>query len=90
MQTLSKPDAKEFDANFYEIIKPISKWNSDDIFDTLHELKNAGFLKMYITSDFSLNGEAIVYMENRFKNGLSEVTKYLADLFADIATGLIL
>lgn len=74
----SKSDAKEFEANFYQNIKSISNWDSDDISDTLHELKNVGFLKMYITGDFSLNNEAIVYMENRFKNGLAELTDFIS------------
>lgn len=74
----SKSDAKEFESDFYLSIKSISDWNSDDISDTLQELKNAGFLKMYITNDFSLNDEAIIYMENRFKNGLAELTDFIS------------
>ena len=74
----SKANAKEFDANFYKDVKDISNWDSSDVSDTLSELKNAGFIKLYITDDFSLNDEAIIYMENRFKNGLNELTDFIS------------
>lgn len=73
-----KSEAKEFEANFYQDIKSIANWDCNDISDTLHELQNAGFLKVYITNDFSMNDETIVYMENRFKNGLAELTDFIS------------
>lgn len=76
----SKANAKEFDSNFYKSIKDISKWDSSDVSDTLSELKNAGFIKRYITGNFSLNDTSIIYMENRFKNGLTELTDFIAKL----------
>ncbi len=76
----SKSESKEFEANFYRNIKSIADWSSDDISDTLCELKDARFVKMYITGDFSLNNEAIIYMENRFKNGLTELTDFISKL----------
>ncbi len=74
----SKSEAKEFEDNFYQDIKSIANWDCNDISDTLRELQNAGFLKVYITNDFSINDEAIVYMENRFKNGLAELTDFIS------------
>lgn len=86
----SKVDSKNFSSDFYKNIKVISSWNSADISDTLRELKTAGFIKLYLHGSFVLNDNAIIYMENRFKAGITEVTKYIADLVSDIATGLIL
>lgn len=75
---ISKINAKKFDAYFYLNIKVLSKWDSSDISDTLRELKNVGFIKLFITGDFELTDTAIIYMENRFKNGLSELTDFIS------------
>ena len=77
---MSKSQAKEFDGNFYLNIKALSKWNSADVSDTLHELHGKKYIKENILGDFSLLDDAIVYMENRFKNGLSEVMDFISSL----------
>ena len=84
----SKSSAKNFDLEFYKGISCLSSWSEDDITDSLSELRKANFIKEYISGDFVLQDALIIHMENRFKNGLSEVSKYLADLIADIFTGL--
>ena len=84
----SKSSAKNFDLEFYKSIPCLSSWSEDDITDSLSELRKANFIKEYISGDFVLQDALIIHMENRFKNGLSEVSKYLADLIADIVTGL--
>lgn len=53
------------------------EWDSEDGSESLAELKRAGLIKLYLYGGFSLNDEAIIYMENRFKNGLSEVLDWL-------------
>lgn len=55
-------------------------WNSEDGSETLTELKRAGLIKLYLYDGFSLNDEAIIYMEHRFKNGASEVLEWLGKL----------
>lgn len=77
---ISKPEAKEFDGNFYRNIKALSKWNDADISDTLQELHDKEFIKENILGDFSLLDSTVVYMENRFKNGLSEVMDFISSL----------
>ena len=52
--------------------------NISDFMTDLSELKKYNFVKMFIEGSFALNSEAIVYMENRFKNGLIEVTDFIA------------
>ena len=44
----------------------------------LTELKNNDFIKLYIEGSFILTSNAIIYMENRFKNGLVELTDFIA------------
>lgn len=77
---MSKSQAKEFDGNFYRNVKALSKWNSADVSDTLQELHNKQYIKKNIIGDFSLLDDAVVYMENRFKNGLSEVMDFISSL----------
>lgn len=85
----SKSSAKQFDLEFYKDISCLSSWSEDDILDSLSELSKAKFIKEYISGDFEVQDSLIIQMENRFKNGISEVTKYLADLVSGIVTGLI-
>lgn len=85
----SKASAKHFELEFYKKVSCLSSWSEDDILEALSELNRSKFIKEYISGNFEVQDLLIIHMENRFKNGLSEVTKYLADLIADIATGLI-
>lgn len=54
-----------------------AEWNSEDGSESLAELKRVGMIKLYLYDGFCLNDEAIIYMENRFKNGASEVLDWL-------------
>lgn len=73
----SKANAKYFNYNFYTDIKQLSDWHIDDIDETINELKRAGFVKKYVDGGFVLLDDFIIYMENRFKNGIIEVTDFL-------------
>ena len=81
-QGFSKSDAKQFD-DFETLHSEVNiKDSVEDIKDTGEELKKLGFLdyKVYITGETSpiiLTDSAIVYMENRFKNGAKEVLEYI-------------
>lgn len=57
-----------------------SEWISEDGVDTLRELKRAGMVKLYLYGGFCLEDSAIVYMENRFKNGISEVLEWIGKI----------
>ena len=58
----------------------IPEWSFDDVDDTCRELDRAHLLSINYADDICytiiLNDEAIVYMENRFKNGLSDLLDY--------------
>lgn len=73
-----KSSAKRFDSNFYSDIDELSNWAIEDIDETINELKRAGLIKKYIDGGFTLLDDFIVYMENRFKNGLKEVTDFIS------------
>lgn len=53
---------------------------SDDYYDSVVELKNSGYVKMYVDGGFVLDNQAIILMENRFKNGLSDVMDFISKI----------
>lgn len=75
---MSKSDSKKFEDNFYKSDKHLSSWSNDDISDTLEELKKNNHVTLFIDGSFALENDAIIYMENRFKNGLNEVLEILS------------
>ncbi len=85
----SKNASKLFNIEYTRTDNVLSQWHNDDVLATRNELSKKGLLKAYVSGNFELTDEAVSYMENRFKNGLIDVIKYLADLAADIAVSLI-
>lgn len=75
---ISKSEAKEFDGNFYINVKALSNWSSADMSDTIQELHDKGFIKKNVIGDFSLLNSTVIYMENRFKKGLEEITDFIS------------
>ncbi len=55
-------------------------WNSNDIKPILAELRNAGYGTMYRDGSFMVNDQFIIYMENRFKDGLNEIVDFISKL----------
>jgi hypothetical protein len=70
---ISKRDSKRFTNEYFKSDIVLSKWQYADISDTKMELGQKKYLHVYIGDEFELDDNAIVYMENRFKNGLTEV-----------------
>ena len=52
------------------------------LLDTLSELRGAGFIKKYLRDSFRLEPAGIVYMEERFPRGLSQVLEWSAKIAA--------
>lgn len=76
-ETMSKQKATLF--NFlpdfvYEHI------NKQDCHDCLVELKDNDLIELYVDGGFRLKNSAIVYMENRFKKGISEIANFISSL----------
>lgn len=74
-----KSDASCFRASELENLFP--NVNQRDFMTDLNELKKNNLVKLFIEGSFILNSDAIVYMENRFKNGLIEVTDFISKFF---------
>ena len=73
----SKSFARQFEENYFSTDKFLSSWHNDDLNDTLLEIARAGFVKIYIGGNFELTDQGIIYMENRFINGLKEVSDFV-------------
>lgn len=62
----------------------IPEWNFEDVDETCRELDRTGLLSILYADDICyevfLNDTAIIYMENRFKNGLSDLLDYFQKL----------
>lgn len=81
---LDKFHAKMF-SGAEEIQKTItSKWTLEDTNETCNELSRAGFLDCLYGDDIvqhcSISDDGIIYMENRFVNGLDSVLEYLSKI----------
>ena len=50
----------------------------DDVAEAIFELHKINFVEAYLDASFMLKKDAIIYMENRFKKGLIEVTDFIA------------
>ena len=83
-QGQSKADAKWTGSASKIQNEIVPRWTLPDVEETCWELKRAGFLKTLDADntvyDSSLTDESIIYMENRFKNGLSEFLGYLEQI----------
>jgi len=66
----------------------MSEWSFEDVDETCRELSRAGYLNCQfadnVTWQSNLTDEAIIYMENRFVNGLTGVLDYMAKIKAAI------
>ncbi|WFR56421.1 hypothetical protein QA584_22835 [Anaerocolumna sp. AGMB13025] len=69
----SKFDSKKFYESFYKNDKHIGDWTDDDISETLIELHKSQYIRLDIAGNFMITDSMIIYMENRFKNGLLDV-----------------
>ncbi len=81
---MSKSDAKNFGSSHIIHEQLLPKWLFDDVDDTCRELDRAGMLDcLYgddIASNVMISDSGISYMENRFKNGLSEVVEFISKI----------
>lgn len=79
----SKSDANNFGSShdIHESLCP--NWIFDDVDDTCRELSRAGLLNCCWADNIAyivqLSDSGIIYMENRFKNGLKDVVDFLSN-----------
>lgn len=81
---IPKAEAKFFfgSESIHEELMP--KWALEDVDDTCRELDHAALLECFYGDDVvcqaQLTPEAIIYMENRFKDGLASLLGHLKSL----------
>ena len=78
-QGFSKSDAA-FEDGYFSSDTYLSKWNEDDIDDTLNQLRKEGMVKCDIIGNFSITEEGLGYMESRFKDRLDSIIDYISKL----------
>lgn len=66
----------------------MQEWSFADVDETCRELSRAGFLLCdftdNVTSTSRITDKAIIYMENRFARGLTEILDYMGKIKAAI------
>ena len=77
---ISIDSSKLFELDFYKEDKNLSNWAEGDITSCLEELEDNDYITTYGDMSFELHDNAIVEMENRFKNGVIDVVDFIAKL----------
>lgn len=54
------------------------EFDGRNLYDTLIELKRAGYIRCYLDAGFAIEDAGIIYMEQRFPNGISQVLDWLS------------
>ena len=79
---MTKADAKFFGSSHTIHEQVVPEWRFEDVDDTCRELSVAKMLNVNWADDIAyivrLSNNGIIYMENRFKNGISEVIDFIA------------
>lgn len=55
-------------------------FSTEDVRDTLRELKNKGLIRNYLYGGFALTDQGIIYMENRFPNGAAQILEWIGKI----------
>lgn len=73
-----KYQARRFSREYHLHHKSLSKWIVDDFRNAKYELGNNNLIQIWINGSFDLTDDGIIYMENRFKNNLAELTDFIS------------
>lgn len=74
----SKTEAKRFTTDYLESLVPLYQWHPQDIAEARLELGKNHLITNHYGTGFVIKDEGIFYMENRFKNGLKEITDFIS------------
>lgn len=81
---IAKSRAKHLGSSHVIHEELLPKWSFEDVDDTCRELSRAGLIDCSwadnIAYEVRISDLGITYMENRFKNGLSEVVDFITKL----------
>lgn len=75
---IPKSSAAEFSSPENLVNEFMQGTSPDYIRDCIKELRKIKFVRCTVIGTFRLEDPAIIYMENRFKNGLKEVTDFIS------------
>lgn len=75
---IPKSSAAEFSSPENLVNEFMQGTSPDYIRDCIQELRKIKFVRCTVIGTFRLEDPAIIYMENRFKNGLKEVTDFIS------------
>lgn len=76
-KSMNKNDALVISADFFKNEKSTKDWSKKDVFSNLKELERVGYCKVFMDGSFKLKSEAIIHMEQRFKNGFNDVVDFI-------------
>lgn len=75
---ISISEAKRFSKDFLNSCVEFYQWLPSDIDEARMELGRNKLIQNCVGTGLSILDEGIIYMENRFKNGLIEVTDFIS------------
>jgi hypothetical protein len=73
-------EASDFDFNFSNEDKALTKMDDSAVWSAIAELGEAGYIRRYTDGGFRLNQSAVAKMENRFKDGMKELMDFIGSL----------
>lgn len=76
----SESTSRDFESDFYSKTSDLYSWSEDDFDVRFMELANNRLIKVYIGGEFRITDEGLIYMENRFKNGIKDVIDLISKL----------
>lgn len=84
---MSKTNSRDFQFDKIMEIGGVIGWQRDDLLDTERELQKAGFITIFMRGACKLEDPAIVYMENHFKNSVTDAMSFVSEIL-DIVSKL--
>lgn len=80
---ISKPKASHLGSSHEIHSNLLPQWSFEDVDDTCRELSRAGLLNCLFADNIAyhvtISDDGIIYMENRFKNGLKDIAAFLSN-----------
>ena len=73
-----KQSARRFEAAYFPTTEPFASMDYRDVDDAKLELSRKGLLRVILGGDCDITDDALVYLDNRFKDGLVSVISFLA------------
>ncbi len=76
----SESASRDFDLDFYSKTSDLYSWDKVDYDAKLLELAKNRLIEIHIGTKFRISDNGLVYMENRFKNGIKDVIDLISKL----------